>query len=201
MSQPGAAEQPSGLVPYTHPGGMRLLVPAGWELSEDARPGLVLVAVEPEPRFRMGSGQGSGFRANLVVTCEELPEGLDLATWQAATAEMLPSTVDDYAPVRAGEVDLAGMPTVHRVGQHRSKAGANVTMAQWAAVLPGPDRLEPHRLGRDPGVPAPGRAARRGGRQLAATRPPAQRARRLDGARRRLRSRSRAPAAARGRRR
>jgi hypothetical protein len=117
---------------------MRLLVPARWELSEDARPGLLLVAVEPEPRITVGSGQGSGFRANLVVTCEELPEGLDLATWQATTEQMLPSTVDDYVPVTAEQVDVAGMPAVHRVAQHRSKAGANVTMAQWAAVLPGP---------------------------------------------------------------
>lgn len=139
MSQPRASEPPSSLVPYEHPSGLRLLVPAGWELSEDARPGVLLVAVEPEPRFRLGSGQGSGsFRANLVVTCEELPEALDLATWQAATGAMLPSTVDDYVPVADDEVDIAGMPAVYRVAQHRSKAGANVTMAQWAAVLPGP---------------------------------------------------------------
>jgi hypothetical protein len=132
VSDPSPGPASGDLVPYTHPGGLRLLVPARWELSEDPRPGLLLVAVEPEINARMGGG----FRANLVVTCEQLSADLDLDTWQATTGQMLPSTLDDYVPVSVGGCDLGGMPAVHRVAQHRTKGGSNVTMEQWAAVLP-----------------------------------------------------------------
>jgi len=146
----GAAGPSAGsLVPYTHAGGLRLLVPARWELSEDVRPGLLLVAVEPERSLRLGSGhrsgrQGSGtsdagFRANLVVTCEELPAGLEVAAWQEATGQMLPEALEHYSPVSVDERDIAGRATVHRVARHRSKAGTNVTMEQWAAVVAAAD--------------------------------------------------------------
>jgi len=151
------------LVPYAHSSGLRLAVPARWELSEDARPGVLLVAVAPEPAARFGQqrpdASGTGFRANLVVTCEELPAGLDLAAWQAVTAQMLPSALDEYASVSVDTGRIDGMPVVHRVAHHRSKAGTNVTMDQWAAVVPGPDtalgwsltatvatRVHPHRV-------------------------------------------------------
>jgi hypothetical protein len=144
-----AGPSADGLVPYAHAGGLRLLVPARWELSEDVRPGLLLVAVEPERSVRLGSGHRSGrqgaaasdvaFRANLVVTCEELPAGLDAAAWQEATGQMLPSALDHYSPVSVDQHDIGGRVTVHRVAQHRSKAGTNVTMEQWAAVVPAAD--------------------------------------------------------------
>jgi hypothetical protein len=126
----------NGLTPYVHAGGLELLVPGRWEISEDVRPGLLLVAVEPERSVRMGaSASDAGFRANLVVTCEELPAGLEVAAWQEATGQMLPSALDHYTPVSVDERDIGGHVTVHRVAQHRSKAGTNVTMEQWAAVV------------------------------------------------------------------
>ena len=63
------------LLPYTdHDDGFSLLVPREWEQVDPTADEVRLVAVEPLA--------GQGFRANVVVTVDGLPEGLSLGELQ-----------------------------------------------------------------------------------------------------------------------
>ena len=117
------------LIEYRHPFGFTMPVPAGWEQVADPRQGVALVVVEPD--------LAAGFRANLVVTVDELPDGLDLHSWQAATDQMLPHALSDYLLLDLEHGHLSGRPVVRRLAHHLVEGSGAVTMEQWASSTEG----------------------------------------------------------------
>ena len=117
-----------GIIEYRHPtAGFALPVPEDWELVEDAQPGVPLIAVEPE--------HVGGFRANLVVTVERLPAGLDLETWQASADGQLPSLLAGYLLLDKERVEVNGNAALRRLAHHVRADTGSVTMEQWAMVV------------------------------------------------------------------
>jgi hypothetical protein len=105
--------------------GFRLPVPDDWECVEDPQPGVALVALEPD--------SGAGFRANLVVTVDALPEGEDLVTWQAGSDALMARDLDDYVLLHLDLPEPDGSaPFVHRLAHHAVGGTEAVTMRQWA---------------------------------------------------------------------
>jgi len=118
-----------GLTEYRHALGFTVPLPAGWERVDDPGPGVAVVAVEPET--------GLGFRANVVVTVDDLPAGLDLHSWQAATEEVLPRALQDYLLLDLEHTQSAGRPVVRRLAHHLVEGSGAVTMEQWASAADG----------------------------------------------------------------
>ncbi len=113
----------TGLTGYVHPSGFSMPVPPGWDTAEDPAPGVALVAAEPD---------NGGFRANLVVTVDELPADLDLTSWQATVEPMLGTALHDYILIDAEETQVRGRPTFRRLAHHLVEKSGAVTMEQWA---------------------------------------------------------------------
>lgn len=120
------------LVPFVHASGMTIGLPGGWELLEDAGHPVVLVTLEPDQPARTGVG----FRANLVVTLDDVTEGVDLDAWQAGTERLLAQTLQDYLVIDLERTALAELPAIRRLAHHRTDQGRSVTMEQWTVVLP-----------------------------------------------------------------
>lgn len=119
----------SGLVEYLHPSaGFGLGLPSGWERVENPAPGVALVAVEPEHEL--------GFRANAVVTLDELPEGVNLSMWQSEAEQMLADTLHDYLLLDLEALDAgeAHSAAVRRLAHHLVGDAEAVTMHQWACL-------------------------------------------------------------------
>ena len=117
-----------GIVTYRHQaGGFALPLPEEWERLEGPAPGVSLVALEPE--------QGGRFRANVVVTIEELDEGLDLEGWQASTEDHLPGPLLDYLLLDRERIELNGRPAIRRLAHHARPESGSITMEQWAMVV------------------------------------------------------------------
>lgn len=119
----------AGLVEYRHPLGFTLPLPGGWERAEDPRPGVAVVAAEPTSDL--------GFRANVVVTVDDLPADMDLHSWQAATDTMLPRALQDYLLLDLEHAELGGRPVVRRLAHHLVVGSGAVTMEQWASTSGG----------------------------------------------------------------
>lgn len=112
---------------YQHPGtGCVVPMPPGWDRLEDPQPGVAVIAREPEAP--------AGFRANLVVTVDELPDGLDLDGWQADSDRMLREELRNYYLLDREQMRLAGRPAVRRLAHHAASDTGPVTMEQWAMV-------------------------------------------------------------------
>ncbi len=131
----GESAPETGLVAYTHPGGMTLSLPPDWERAADVQPGLALISLEPEH----GGEAEPGFRANLVVTVDQLDDGLDLDDWQAGTERLFPQSLDQYQVLDLERLRLAGVAAIRRLAHHRTEQNRSVTMEQWAIVLPADD--------------------------------------------------------------
>jgi len=117
----------SGLLTFRHPRtGLSIGLPGDWDMQVDPQPSVALVVVEPRT--------DDSFRANLVVTTDELPDGLDLRLWQEGTDELLPQALHEYVLLDLEDVELAGLPARRRLAHHTVESGAAVTMQQWAAV-------------------------------------------------------------------
>jgi hypothetical protein len=113
---------------YRHPGtGCLVPMPPGWDRLEDPQPGVAVIAREPEAP--------AGFRANLVVTVDDLPDGLDLVGWQADSDQLLREELRNYYLLDREQMRLAGHPTVRRLAHHASPDTGPVTMEQWAMVV------------------------------------------------------------------
>jgi hypothetical protein len=119
-----------GIVVYRHPaGGFALPLPEQWERIEGPAPGVALVAVEP--------GEGERFRANVVVTVEELDGGIDLEGWQASTDEHLPGSLFDYLLLDRERMQLNGRDALRRLAHHARPETGSITMEQWAVLARG----------------------------------------------------------------
>ena len=118
-----------GIVAYRHEAaGYALPLPEDCARLERPAPGVSLVALEPEQ-------QGARFRANLVVTVEELADGLDLEGWQASTEEHLPDALNDYLLLDRERMALNGRDAIRRLAHHARPETGSITMEQWAIVV------------------------------------------------------------------
>jgi hypothetical protein len=116
------------LTTHRHPAGFRIPLPNGWEVAVDPRPDVALLAVAPD--------EGDGFRANVVVTLEELG-GWSLRDWQDSTGTMLAASLRDYVLLDLERLDdRPGMPGLRRLSHHVA-SGAAVTLEQWCRVWEG----------------------------------------------------------------
>lgn len=119
----------AGIVTYRHPvAGFTLPLPEEWERLEGPSPGVALVAVEPE---------GGRFRVNVVVTVEELTDGLDLDGWQASADDHLPTTMHAYLLLDRERTRLNGRDVIRRLAHHALPETGSITMEQWALVAKG----------------------------------------------------------------
>lgn len=117
-----------GIVVYRHPSaGFTLPLPEAWERLEGPSPGIALVALEPE--------RGGRFRANVVVTVEELADGLDLEGWQASTDGHLPTALDGYLLLDRERTALNGRDVIRRLAHHARPETGSITMEQWALAV------------------------------------------------------------------
>jgi hypothetical protein len=110
------------LASYRHPtAGFTIPLPSAWERAEDTE-GAALTAIEPE-RYPW-------FRANLVVTIELLPAGMDLSGWTEAGHGLLQQTLERPLLLDLDQAELGGRPAQRTLMHHTADAGA-VTMEQW----------------------------------------------------------------------
>lgn len=119
-----------GWATFEHAGaGLGIRFPDLWEVTRDAAAGVPLVAVEPS--------QEEGFRANVVVTVDELAKGSELRDWQRERDQRLPETLPGYFLLDLGHVLVAGLPGVRRLAHYAAPGPEAVTMQQWATVAEG----------------------------------------------------------------
>ena len=117
----------SELVVYEHPRlGFRVPLPSRWQTAPDTMERVALVSVEPDRG-------GPWFRANVVVTADDLPPGLDLAGWQALTEELAPRVLSDYLLIDREFIDHGDRTVLRRLAHHATEMGA-VTLEQWSVV-------------------------------------------------------------------
>lgn len=113
---------------YRHPGtGCVVPLPPGWQRLEDPPPGIAVIAREPEAP--------AGFRANLVVNVDELPDGLGLDGWQDESDRLLREELPSYYLLDREQIRLAGRPAVRRLAHHAGSDTGPVTMEQWAIAV------------------------------------------------------------------
>ncbi|MCW2777465.1 MAG: hypothetical protein JWN17_1190 [Frankiales bacterium] len=99
-------------------------LPPGWSRADRPAPGVLLLGLEP--------GAGQPFRANLVVTADDLGP-LDLRGWQLQTDAALPRALEGYALLDLEHVQVDGRPGVRRLASHVVR-GRAVVLEQWAVV-------------------------------------------------------------------
>lgn len=120
---------PSALVHHAVPvkdlGSLHVALPQDWLLVRPEDADVLLLARAPSDR--------TGRVSTVSITRDVLPEGLDLATWQMRTDELLGVTLDRYCVL-----DLAdGIPqpwALRRVAAYRAGPGDSVTIEQSVAL-------------------------------------------------------------------
>ena len=122
--------KPLTLIDYRHPAtGFGLPLPRIWELTEDPQPGVALTAVEPQGEL--------AFRANLVVTVDDLEPDTDLEAWQDDCEAMMPDVLSGYQLLDR-ELSTDGThPVLRRLAHHDGNGTASITMEQWALLVDG----------------------------------------------------------------
>lgn len=118
---------------FTHPtAGFTIPLPREWETVTDID-GVALIAVEPSRGDRW-------FRANLVLTIEELARGADLADWQRQAVGLMRQGLPEFHLIDLAETTLAGYPARRTLFHHRAESGsvaAAVATEQWTLVVGG----------------------------------------------------------------
>lgn len=95
----------------------RIALPAHWEQVESPGPPVALIAVEP--------GDGAAFRANVVVTAEDVADGHQ---WQRIVGQALTDHLQDYLLL---DEQPAGSGT-RRLFHHVLPEAGAITAEQWA---------------------------------------------------------------------
>lgn len=111
--------------------GFALLLPREWEQVEPPADEVRLIAVEPLAE--------QGFRTNIVVTVDVLPLDLSLGGWQDGNDQMMATMLDswqlfDRVTERRELASGGSEAVVRRLGHHRAKGAAPVTMRQVALL-------------------------------------------------------------------
>jgi hypothetical protein len=118
------------VVAYRHPvEGFALPLPAVWERAEDPRPDVSLIAIEPD--------HPGPFRANVVVTVERIPDGMDVDAWQAGADELLGGALHGYLLLDRERLHLNGRAVIRRLAHHAREETGAITMEQWTTVRDG----------------------------------------------------------------
>lgn len=100
-------------------------VPQGWDKVARPHPGTVWNAVEPADLDRP-----ERFRANLVLTCDDLG-GLGFRDWQVGADAVLPTQLQDYLLVDLERLEVDGRAGGRRLAHHVDAAARALTMEQW----------------------------------------------------------------------
>jgi predicted Zn-dependent protease len=112
-------------VTYTHPAlGFRLELPEGYEVRTDAG-ALAMIAVEPGP------APASGFRANLVVTVEEVAAGTAVEDY---TESSLRGQQELLSAHRLIDSEVTDVRAATRTLAHHAQDALAVTIEQWRVV-------------------------------------------------------------------
>jgi hypothetical protein len=113
-------------VNYRHPElGFELVLPDGSELHEDFD-GMALVVVEP-------SQPSSGFRANLVVTVEEVGPGTGVGTYTEASLRSQDELLHGHRVIDLETTTVGGRPATRTLVHHAQERLA-ITAEQWRLV-------------------------------------------------------------------
>lgn len=99
--------------------------PPGWEAAEDV-PGCIVVVLAPETGVE-------GFRANVGVTAQELPEPADLEGFTTTQMQSMARVLTDVRLIDRGDTSLLGRDgkrilVAYRQGIH------SLALEQWWAV-------------------------------------------------------------------
>lgn len=113
----------------TGPAGFRVAVPEGWDVLTDVDSTTVLVAVEPD---HPGS-RAAGFRANLVVTVDDVGE-LSFDAWQRGTDQIIDASSQGWVLLDLERLEVDGHPAVRRLGTYLPAGSPPVTLEQWAVL-------------------------------------------------------------------
>lgn len=123
-------ERTDGLVWYRHHRtGFTLPLPPWWELREDVDQKVAMIAVEPDA--------GTGFRANVVVTVDEVPEGASLSDWQELNDRVSVEVMTDYLLIDEETFRHAGRTFQRRLAHHTVDETIPVTIQQWSTLAGG----------------------------------------------------------------
>lgn len=115
------------LLRYAHATpGFSIDLPSDWEMQVDPQPAVAIAVLEQR--------DDDAFRANLVVTTDDLPDGMDLTIWQAGIEERLPDALNDYYLLDMENVVLDQEPAHRRLAHHITGSGVAVTMQQWSTL-------------------------------------------------------------------
>jgi hypothetical protein len=114
--------------------GFGLLLPQEWERVDPPADEVRLVAVEPLA--------GQGFRTNIVVTVDELPDDITLGAWQDGNELRMPTMLDSWQLLdrHTEQRETSGgarQVVVRRLGHHSVQGGVPVTMRQVAVIAGG----------------------------------------------------------------
>jgi hypothetical protein len=98
-------------------------LPPGSEVREDSEPGVAMIALDPEQR--------GPFRANLVVTVEELSGRFtDVGAYTDASIADQERALDAYRVIDRAPATLRGGEGTRTLGHHDA-AGMAVAVDQW----------------------------------------------------------------------
>ncbi|MGH8883341.1 MAG: hypothetical protein ACRD0P_39375, partial [Stackebrandtia sp.] len=102
------------LIEYRHPSWkFSLPLPPGWELAEDVNDGVAMVARQPAMDRPI-------FRANIVVTVDTPPPGVDLDTWQTDNEAVMPEYLPNYLLLDRERLDDGRYSVYHRLAHHEA---------------------------------------------------------------------------------
>jgi hypothetical protein len=108
------------LPPFTPPP-----LPRGWDKVAHPVAGAVWLAIEPTDL-----DEPDRFRANLVLTCDDL-DGRNFRDWQVATDALLPAQLHDYLLIDLERLEIDGRPAGRRLAHHIDPEARALTMEQW----------------------------------------------------------------------
>jgi hypothetical protein len=106
-----------------------LPLPRDWERAENVQ-GCALVAVEP-PR------EDPHFRANVVVTIEQLPEGTDLEPWADRSLGALGESLNRLRVIDLDTTEVGGLPARRALTHYLHGQFGGVNLEQWSLVQGG----------------------------------------------------------------
>jgi len=110
---------------YRHPSAaFELPLPAEWERAENVE-GCALLAVEP-PR------EDSHFRANVVVTIEQLEQGAELEQWAERSLAALRESLDRLRVIDLDASEIGGLPARRALTHYLHGEFGGVNLEQWS---------------------------------------------------------------------
>lgn len=115
---------------YRHPSaGFELSLPSGWERSENTH-GAAVVSVEP-PR------DDPHFRANAVVTVEEVAAEAELVEWADRSLEALRESLNRLRVIDLDLTEVGGLPARRALSHYLHGGFGGVCLEQWSVLHDG----------------------------------------------------------------